>query len=136
MTDTCPLRRREIAEQERREREGMRLMREREERENLLRERQRLEMERQKLERERMERERLERERLRIEQVNPPGVFKASSSHSFPKGDLWCDTAQRSMLVIGNRCPKKKKTSTQCLSVLCIMQFTRSTAQTFTVRKE
>ncbi|XP_047435725.1 SAFB-like transcription modulator [Mugil cephalus] len=56
-------RRREIAEQERRERE-----REREERENLLRERQRLEMERQKLERERLERERLERERIRIEQ--------------------------------------------------------------------
>ncbi|XP_028331133.1 SAFB-like transcription modulator [Gouania willdenowi] len=52
-------RRREIAEQERRERE---------EREHLLRERQRVEMERQKLERERLERERLERERIRIEQ--------------------------------------------------------------------
>ncbi|XP_029317110.1 SAFB-like transcription modulator isoform X1 [Cottoperca gobio] len=61
-------RRREIAEQERRERERVRLLREREERENLLRERQRLEMERQKLERERLERERLERERIRIEQ--------------------------------------------------------------------
>lgn len=63
-------RRREIAEQERRERERVRLLREREERENLLRERQRLEMERQKLERERLERERLERERIRIEQVH------------------------------------------------------------------
>ncbi|CAG5855762.1 unnamed protein product [Menidia menidia] len=61
-------RRREVAEQERRERERVRLLREREERENLLRERQRLEMERQKLERERLERERLERERIRIEQ--------------------------------------------------------------------
>uniref|UniRef100_A0A3P8T0H9 SAFB-like, transcription modulator n=1 Tax=Amphiprion percula TaxID=161767 RepID=A0A3P8T0H9_AMPPE len=61
-------RRREIAEQDRRERERVRLLREREERENLLRERQRLEMERQKLERERLERERLERERIRIEQ--------------------------------------------------------------------
>lgn len=61
-------RRREFDEQERREREQVRLMREREEREILLRERQRLEMERQKLERERMERERLERERIRIEQ--------------------------------------------------------------------
>ncbi|XP_041835521.1 SAFB-like transcription modulator [Melanotaenia boesemani] len=61
-------RRREIAEQERRERERVRLLHEREERENLLRERQRLEMERQKLERERLERERLERERIRIEQ--------------------------------------------------------------------
>ncbi|XP_068171209.1 SAFB-like transcription modulator [Antennarius striatus] len=61
-------RRREVAEQERRERERVCLLREREERENLLRERQRLEMERQKLERERLERERLERERVRIEQ--------------------------------------------------------------------
>uniref|UniRef100_A0A3Q3A1T5 SAFB-like, transcription modulator n=1 Tax=Kryptolebias marmoratus TaxID=37003 RepID=A0A3Q3A1T5_KRYMA len=59
-------RRREIAEQERRER--VRIMREHEERENLLQERHRLEMERQKLERERLERERLERERIRIEQ--------------------------------------------------------------------
>ncbi|XP_052002175.1 SAFB-like transcription modulator [Xyrauchen texanus] len=56
-------RRRELAERER-----IRLLREREERENLMRERQRLEVERQKLERERMERERLERERIRIEQ--------------------------------------------------------------------
>ncbi|XP_059212049.1 SAFB-like transcription modulator isoform X2 [Centropristis striata] len=66
--NTLDFRRREIAEQERRERERVRLLREREERENLLRERQRLEMERQKLERERLERERLERERIRIEQ--------------------------------------------------------------------
>uniref|UniRef100_A0A8C2Q595 SAFB-like, transcription modulator n=1 Tax=Cyprinus carpio TaxID=7962 RepID=A0A8C2Q595_CYPCA len=57
-----------IAERERRERERIRIIREREERENLMRERQRLEVERQKLERERMERERLERERIRIEQ--------------------------------------------------------------------
>lgn len=73
LTSFGPLRRRrEIAEQERRERERIRLLREREEREHLLRERQRLEIERQKLERERMERERLERERIRIEQVNSP----------------------------------------------------------------
>uniref|UniRef100_A0A8C1LYU2 SAFB-like, transcription modulator n=1 Tax=Cyprinus carpio TaxID=7962 RepID=A0A8C1LYU2_CYPCA len=57
-----------VAERERRERERIRIIREREERENLMRERQRLEVERQKLERERMERERLERERIRIEQ--------------------------------------------------------------------
>lgn len=60
-------RRREIAERERRERERIRIMHEREE--CLQRERERLEIERQKLERERMERERLERERVRIEQV-------------------------------------------------------------------
>ncbi|XP_012865395.1 PREDICTED: SAFB-like transcription modulator [Dipodomys ordii] len=61
-------RRSEIAERERREREHIRIIREREERERLQRERERLEIERQKLERERMERERLERERIRIEQ--------------------------------------------------------------------
>nr|XP_033775621.1 SAFB-like transcription modulator isoform X2 [Geotrypetes seraphini] len=61
-------RRREMAENARREREHFRMMREREERERLQRERERLEIERQKLERERMERERLERERIRIEQ--------------------------------------------------------------------
>lgn len=80
-------RRREIAEQERRER--IRLLREREERENLLRERQRLEMERQKLERERLERERLERERIRIEQVQfqtkfVTHIFLITTSHSSP----------------------------------------------------
>ncbi|KAK7913096.1 hypothetical protein WMY93_013307 [Mugilogobius chulae] len=62
-------RRRQMAEQARRERERER-ERERQERENLLRERERLEMERQKLERERLERERLERERIRIEQAS------------------------------------------------------------------
>lgn len=76
-----------MAERERRERERVRIMREREELDHLQRERERLEIERQKLERERMERERLERERIRIEQVS---AFNTPRSLFFFRGQsIW-----------------------------------------------